>query len=60
MTGAFARQPSTGSGKQLVYCIHGKPSGCCATLVSADDDNSNRDKPDPSADGKPSSITICE
>jgi len=58
MTGAFARQPSTGSGKQLVFCIHGKPSGCCATLVSTEDSNSNHEKPDP-ADGK-SPITICE
>lgn len=58
MTGPFVRQPSTGSGKQLVYCIHGKPSGCCATLVSTDDTNSNRKKPD-QTDGK-SSITICK
>ncbi|XP_027851909.2 zinc transporter 2-like isoform X1 [Aphis gossypii] len=54
MTGAFVRQPSNSSGK--VYCIHGKPSGCCATLVSADDNNSNHETPDP-VDGK-SSITI--
>ncbi|XP_025199644.1 zinc transporter 2-like isoform X2 [Melanaphis sacchari] len=54
MTGAFVRQPSNSSGK--VYCIHGKPSGCCATLVSADDSNSNHETPDP-IDGK-SSITI--
>lgn len=57
MSGTFVRQPSNGSGKQLVYCIHGKPSGCCATLVSSDDNNSNREKPD-LKDGK-SSITIC-
>lgn len=57
MTGAFTRQPSTGSGK-LVFCIHGKPSGCCATLVSTEDNNSNREKPDLN-DGK-SSITICK
>ncbi|XP_025415832.1 zinc transporter 2-like isoform X2 [Sipha flava] len=56
MTGAFVRQPSNSSGKQLVYCIHGKPSGCCATLVSAEDKNSNHEKPD-LTDGK-SSITI--
>lgn len=56
MTGAFVRQPSNSSGK--VYCIHGKPSGCCATLVSADDNNSNHETPDP-VDGK-SSITICK
>jgi len=56
MTGAFVRQPSTGSGK--VYCIHGKPSGCCATLVSTEDGNSNHETPDPT-DGK-SSITICK
>ncbi|XP_060872413.1 proton-coupled zinc antiporter SLC30A2-like isoform X1 [Metopolophium dirhodum] len=56
MTGAFVRQPSTGSGK-LVYCIHGKPSGCCATLqVSTEDSNSNHETPDP-VDAKPP-ITI--
>ncbi|VVC31480.1 Hypothetical protein CINCED_3A011580 [Cinara cedri] len=54
MTGAFARQSSTGStGKQLVYCIHGKPSGCCATLVT-EDQNSNQKSDQPSQ----SSITI--
>ncbi|XP_050437611.1 zinc transporter 2-like isoform X1 [Adelges cooleyi] len=58
-TGApFNRQASIGStGKQLVYCIHGKPSGCCATLVSTpDDQNANHEKPDPSDPKSP--ITI--
>ncbi|XP_050531656.1 zinc transporter 2-like isoform X2 [Daktulosphaira vitifoliae] len=61
MTGTgvhFNRQASIGStGKQLVYCIHGKPSGCCATLVSsADDPNANHEKQN-SSDPK-SPITI--
>jgi len=58
MTGAFVRQPSNGSGK-LVYCIHGKPSGCCATLqVATEDTNSNHETSDP-VDAKPP-ITICK
>ncbi|CAI6376310.1 unnamed protein product [Macrosiphum euphorbiae] len=59
MNRAFVKQPSNGSGK-LVYCIHGKPSGCCGTLQVSmpEDNNSNHETPDP-VDAKPS-ITICK
>lgn len=23
-----------GTGKRVIYCVHGKPSGCCATLIN--------------------------
>nr|XP_014289868.1 zinc transporter 2-like isoform X2 [Halyomorpha halys] len=34
--GSVPEQKNTddGSGKRVIYCVHGKPSGCCATLIN--------------------------
>lgn len=32
--GSVPDKVGDGDGKKVIYCVHGKPSGCCATLVN--------------------------